>query len=44
MDPVLDHRGVGTKVGIDATDKGRRDYGERVRYNTVELAKYLGAS
>jgi len=42
MDPANDARGVGTKIGIDATDKGRRDYGERVRYGAVELARYLG--
>ncbi|MBI3761455.1 MAG: UbiD family decarboxylase, partial [Chloroflexi bacterium] len=42
MDPANDSRGVGTKIGIDATEKGRREYGARVRYNAVELAKYLG--
>ena len=42
MDPANDSRGVGTKIGIDATDSGRRDYGERVRYNPVDLSKYLG--
>ena len=41
MDPANDARGVGTKIGIDATDKGRRDYGERVRYQPVDLARYL---
>jgi 2,5-furandicarboxylate decarboxylase 1 len=44
MDPVLDHRGMGTKIGIDATEKGRRGYGRRVRYNPVDLSKYLGAT
>jgi 2,5-furandicarboxylate decarboxylase 1 len=42
MDPANDSRGVGTKIGIDATEKGRRDYGERVRYGPVDLAKFLG--
>jgi 2,5-furandicarboxylate decarboxylase 1 len=43
MDPANDARGIGTKLGIDATfDKGRRDYGERVRYHPVDLARYLG--
>ncbi len=43
MDPANDARGIGTKLGIDATfDKGRRDYGQRVRYNPVDLAQYLG--
>ena len=41
MDQANDSRGVGTKIGIDATEKGRRDYGERVRYHSVDLAKYL---
>jgi 2,5-furandicarboxylate decarboxylase 1 len=42
MDPANDARGIGTKLGIDATfDKGRRDYGQRVRYNPVDLAQYL---
>jgi 3-polyprenyl-4-hydroxybenzoate decarboxylase len=35
-------RGVGTKVGIDATYKReRRDYGERVAYAPVDLTKYM---
>ncbi|MCS7088022.1 MAG: UbiD family decarboxylase [Thermoflexales bacterium] len=43
MDPANDSKGIGTKIGIDATfDKGRRPYGERVSYPMVELAKYLG--
>ncbi len=43
MDPVADKRGVGVKVGIDATYKReRREYGERVAYAPVDLAKYLG--
>ena len=42
MDPVADMRGVGTKVGIDATYKReRRDYGERVAYAPVDLTKYM---
>jgi len=41
MDPVADMRGVGTKVGIDATYKReRRDYGERVAYAPVDLSEY----
>jgi 2,5-furandicarboxylate decarboxylase 1 len=43
MDPANDARGIGTKLGIDATfDKGRREYGERVRYHPVDLTQYLG--
>ncbi len=42
MDPVADNRGVSVKVGIDATYKReRREYGERVRYQTVDLGRYL---
>ena len=42
MDLVADMRGVGTKVGIDATYKReRRDYGERVAYAPVDLTKYM---
>ena len=42
MDPVADQRGVGTKVGIDATYKReRREYGERVSYPAVDLSPYL---
>ena len=42
MDPVADQRGVGTKVGIDATYKReRREYGERVSYPVVDLSTYL---
>ena len=42
MDPVADQRGVGTKVGIDATYKReRREYGERVSYPAVDLSAYL---
>ncbi len=42
MDPANDSKGIGTKIGIDATfDKGRRPYGTRVSYPMVELAKYL---
>jgi len=42
MDPTADNRGVGTKVGIDATYKReRREYGERVAYAPVDLGKYL---
>jgi 2,5-furandicarboxylate decarboxylase 1 len=42
MDPANDNKGIGTKIGIDATfDKGRRPYGARVSYPMVELAKYL---
>lgn len=41
MDPVAGARGVGPKLGIDATYKReRREYGERVRYATVDLAAY----
>jgi 2,5-furandicarboxylate decarboxylase 1 len=43
MDPVANARGVGTKLGIDATYKReRREYGERVSYPTVNLADYIG--
>jgi 2,5-furandicarboxylate decarboxylase 1 len=42
MDPTADKRGVGTKVGIDATYKReRREYGSRVAYPVVDLAPYL---
>jgi len=42
MDPTADTRGVGTKLGIDATYKReRREYGERVSYPPVDLARYL---
>ena len=42
MDPVADQRGVGTKVGIDATYKReRREYGDRVTYPSVDLSTYL---
>lgn len=41
MDPVADMRGVGTKLGIDATYKReRREYGERVNYATIDLSDY----
>ena len=44
MDPANDSRGIGTKLGIDATfDKGRREYGERVRYHPIDLSQYLGS-
>ncbi len=42
MDPTADQRGIGTKVGIDATYKReRREYGERVAYPAVDLGDYL---
>jgi len=42
MDPTADVRGVHTKIGVDATsDKGRRDYAGRVRYQDVDLSRYL---
>lgn len=42
MDPTADQRGVGTKVGIDATYKReRREYGERVAYAPIDLSSYL---
>jgi 2,5-furandicarboxylate decarboxylase 1 len=42
MDPTADARGVHTKIGVDATsDKGRREYGGRVRYQAVDLSDYL---
>ncbi len=42
MDPTSSDRGVGTKVGIDATYKReRREYGERISYLPVDLAEYL---
>lgn len=42
MDPVANQRGVGSKLGIDATYKReRREYGQRVRYAIVDLNKYL---
>jgi 2,5-furandicarboxylate decarboxylase 1 len=45
MDPANDSKGIGTKIGIDATfDKGRRPYGARVNYPLVELAAFLGES
>jgi len=45
MDPTADARGVHTKVGVDATsDKGRRGYSDRVRYQEVDLGKYLASA
>ncbi|MCS6870978.1 MAG: UbiD family decarboxylase, partial [Anaerolineae bacterium] len=42
MDPACDARGVGAKLGVDATYKReRREYGERVSYPPVDLSKYL---
>jgi len=42
MDPVADKRGVGVKVGIDATYKReRREYGQRVAYAPVDLSRYI---
>ncbi|MBX7234549.1 MAG: UbiD family decarboxylase [Caldilineales bacterium] len=42
MDPVANQRGVGPKLGIDATYKReRREYGQRVRYAVVDLNQYL---
>jgi 2,5-furandicarboxylate decarboxylase 1 len=42
MDPVADQRGVSFKLGIDATYKReRREYGERVRYQSVNLSEWL---
>jgi 2,5-furandicarboxylate decarboxylase 1 len=42
MDPTADQRGVGTKVGIDATYKReRREYGERVAYPAVNPTDYM---
>jgi 2,5-furandicarboxylate decarboxylase 1 len=42
MDPTADARGVHTKIGVDATSgKGRRDYAGRVRYQDVDLSRYL---
>jgi 2,5-furandicarboxylate decarboxylase 1 len=43
MDPACNERGIGTKIGIDATYKReRREYGERVAYAPVDLNQYLG--
>ena len=42
MDPVAHERGVGPKLGIDATYKReRREYGERVSYPMIDLSKYV---
>ena len=42
MDPTADQRGIGTKVGIDATYKReRREYGERVAYPAVNPTDYI---
>jgi 2,5-furandicarboxylate decarboxylase 1 len=42
MDPTADVRGVHTKIGVDATYKPeRREYGDRVRYQPVDLGNYL---
>lgn len=42
MDPTANERGVQTKIGIDATYKPEvRNYGQRVRYPSVDLQKYL---
>lgn len=42
MDPVANSRGVGTKLGIDATYKReRREYGARVSYPMVDLSRYV---
>ena len=41
MDPTADGRGTQVKLGIDATYKPeRRDYGERIRYEDVDISKY----
>jgi 2,5-furandicarboxylate decarboxylase 1 len=41
MDPTATERGIHTKIGIDATYKPeRRDYGERIRYPSIDLTKY----
>lgn len=41
MDPVAHQRGVGPKLGVDATYKReRREYGERVSYPMVDLSAY----
>jgi len=42
MDPTADNRGISTKLGIDATYKReRREYGERVQYDQVDVRQYL---
>jgi 2,5-furandicarboxylate decarboxylase 1 len=42
LDPTGDVRGVHCKIGVDATaDKGRRAIRTRVRYDDVDLGKYL---
>ncbi len=44
MDPTANERGIHTKIGIDATYKPeRRDYGERIRYPSVDLSKYTNS-
>lgn len=44
MDPTADARGVLTKIGVDATYKPeRREYGDRVRYQDVDLSNYLSS-
>ena len=43
MDPTANERGISVKLGIDATYKPeRRDYGDRVTYEAVDLADYVG--
>ncbi|MGD8244790.1 MAG: UbiD family decarboxylase [Anaerolineae bacterium] len=42
MDPTADERGVQTKIGVDATfPEDGRDYQGRVRYQDVDLSRYL---
>ncbi len=42
MDPTANERGIHTKIGIDATYKPeRRDYGERIRYPSMDLSRYI---
>jgi len=44
MDPTADERGVQTKIGVDATfPEDGRDYQGRVRYQDIDLSRYLKA-
>ena len=41
MDPANDARGVGTKLGIDATDKGRREFRRMAKVHSDWIAAYF---
>ena len=43
MDPMGNKEGIGVKVGIDASLKDTHRYETRVRYETVDLSKYISS-